>query len=85
MRPKVGLLLNRLTVFKQTIPIEDYIQEPLNRYQYSEEVKEAAAFHVLFGGEDARQNMQELGIHSVKTIHHWVADYQQMIEQGRLS
>ena len=65
--------------------MEDHIRELLNRYQYSEEVKEAAAFRVLFGGEDVKQIMQELSIHSVKTIHHWVADYQQKIEQGLIT
>ncbi|MBC3539033.1 hypothetical protein ACFSC6_10850 [Rufibacter sediminis] len=65
--------------------MEDHIRELLSRYQYSDEVKEAAAFRVLFGGEDAKQIMQELGIHSVKTVHHWVADYQQKIEQGLIS
>ena len=34
--------------------MEDHFQELLNRYQYSEEVKEAVAFRVLFGGEDAK-------------------------------
>ena len=65
--------------------MEDHIKELLNRYQYSEEVKEAAAFRVLFGGEDAKQVMQELGVHNVKTIHHWVTDYQRKIEQGLIS
>ncbi|WP_161888279.1 hypothetical protein [Pontibacter russatus] len=51
--------------------MEDHSRELLNRYQYSEKVKEAAAFRVLFGGEDAKQIMQELGIQNVKTIHHW--------------
>ncbi|WP_161888286.1 hypothetical protein [Pontibacter russatus] len=65
--------------------MEEHSRELLYRYQYGEEVKEAAAFRVLFGGEDARQIMQELGIDSVKTIHHWVAGYQQKIEQGLIS
>ena len=29
--------------------------------------------------------MQELCIHSVKIIHHWVADHQRKIEQGLIS
>ncbi|CAM3819118.1 transposase [Pontibacter korlensis] len=65
--------------------MEDHIRELLSRYQYSEEVKEAAAFRVLFGGEDAKDIMQELGVHNVKTIHHWVTDYQRKIEQGLIS
>jgi transposase len=65
--------------------MQDHIRELLNRYQYSEEIKEAVAFRVLFGGEDAKQIMQELGIHSIQTIHHWVASYQQKIEQGLIS
>jgi transposase-like protein len=59
--------------------MEDYTRELLNRYQYSEGVKEAAAFRMLFGGEGAKQVMQELGIHSIQTIHHWVASYQQKL------
>lgn len=65
--------------------MEDHVRELLNRYKYSDEVKESVAFRVLFGGEDAKQIMQELGIHSVKTIHHWEADYQQKIEQGLMT
>jgi transposase len=29
--------------------------------------------------------MQELGIHSIQTIRHWVSSYQQKIEQGLIS
>ncbi len=65
--------------------MQDHIRELLNRYQYSEEVKETSAFRVLFGGEDAKQIMQELGIHSIQTIYHWVSAYQQKIEQGLIS
>ncbi|MDO1450555.1 transposase [Rhodocytophaga aerolata] len=65
--------------------MQDHIRELLNRYHYSEEVKEAVAFRVLFGGEDAKQIMQELGIHSIQTIYHWVSSYQQKIEQGLIS
>ncbi|WKN29958.1 hypothetical protein PZB74_13375 [Porifericola rhodea] len=50
--------------------MEDHIRELLNSYQYSEEVKEAVAFRVLFGNEDARKIMQELGIHSIQMIYH---------------
>ncbi len=48
----------------------------------SEEVKEIAAFRVLFGGDDPKQVMQELGIHSIYTLNHWVAAYRKKIEQG---
>ncbi len=65
--------------------MQDHIRELLNRYQYSEEFKEAVAFRVLFGGEDAKQIMQELGIYSIQTIYHWVSSYQQKIEQGLIS
>jgi hypothetical protein len=34
--------------------MEDHIRELLERYQYSEEVKEIAAFRVLFGGEEPK-------------------------------
>ena len=40
---------------------------------------------MLFGGEDAKQVMQELGVQSVKTIHHWVTDYLRKIGQGIIS
>lgn len=65
----------KLTVFFKTVSMEDHIRELLNRYHYSEEVKEAVAFRVLFDGEDVKQIIQELGIHSIQTIHYWVSAY----------
>jgi transposase-like protein len=65
--------------------MEDHIRELLERYQYSEEVKEIAAFRVLFGGEEPKQVMQELAIHSIHTLNHWVAAYRKKIDQGLIS
>ncbi len=65
--------------------MEDHIRELLERYQYSEEVKEIAAFRVLFGGEDAKQVMQEFGMHSIYTLNHRVAAYRKRIDQGLVS
>jgi hypothetical protein len=62
--------------------MEDHVRELLNRYQYCKEVKETVAFCVLFGGEDAKPIMKELGIHAIQTVRHWVVSYQQQIEQG---
>ncbi|MCC9167985.1 hypothetical protein [Pontibacter harenae] len=46
--------------------MEDHIRKLINCYHYSDEVKEVtAAFRLLFGGEDAKQIMQKLGLHSV--------------------
>jgi transposase len=60
--------------------MEDHIRELLERYQYGEEVKEIAAFRVLFGGEEPKQVMQEFGIHSIYTLNHWVAAYRKKID-----
>ncbi len=65
--------------------MEDHIRELLERYQYGEEVKEIAAFRVLFGGEEPKQVMQEFGIHSIYTLNHWVAAYRKRIDQGLIS
>ena len=65
--------------------MEDHIRELLERYQYSEEVKEIAAFRVLFGGEDPKQVMQDFGIHSIYTLNHWIAAYRKRIDQGLIS
>ncbi len=62
--------------------MEDHIRELLERYQYSEEVKEIAAFRVLFGGEDPKQVMQDLAIHSIHTLNHWVAAYRKRLIRG---
>jgi len=70
-----------LTAFKLT----NHIQELLSRYQYSEEVKEAAAFRVHFGGEDAGEMMQERGVQGVKKIYHWVADYLHKMARGLIT
>jgi transposase len=65
--------------------MEDHIRELLERYQYSEEVKEIAAFRVLFGGEEPKQVMQELAIHSIHTLNHWVAAYRKKVDHGLIS
>ncbi len=56
-----------------------------NAISKSEEVKEIAAFRVLFGGEEPSQVMQELGIHSIHTLNHWIAAYRKKIDQGLIT
>ncbi len=65
--------------------MEEHFKELLDRYQYSEETRELAAFRIIFGGDDIKEVMQDLSIHSVHTITNWVAAYRRKIEQGLVS
>lgn len=62
--------------------MEDHIKDLLISYQYSEEVKEQAAFRVIFGGESPNQVMEELNIQNAYTINNWVKAYKLKIEAG---
>ena len=48
--------------------MQDHIRDSLNRFQYSEQLKETAVYHVLFGGEELSEVVTDLGIHSSYTL-----------------
>jgi transposase-like protein len=62
--------------------MQDHIRELLQRFQYSEQLKETAAFRILFGGEDPSQVMADLDIHNGYTLRNWVSQYQRKIQTG---
>lgn len=62
--------------------MQDHIRDLLQRYQYSEQLKETAAFRILIGGEDPRQVMADLDIHNGYTLRNWVSQYQRKIQTG---
>jgi transposase len=65
--------------------MEEHIKELLGRYQYSEELKEEAAFRVLFGGEDIHEVAEILGVQSTYSINSWVLDYKKRINEGLIN
>ncbi|RTQ53427.1 hypothetical protein EJV47_01420 [Hymenobacter gummosus] len=62
--------------------MQDHIRELLQRFQYSEQLKETAAFRILFGGEEPSQVMADLNIHNGYTLRNWVSQYQRKIQTG---
>lgn len=44
--------------------MQDHLQDLLQRFQYSEQLRETAVFRILFGGEDPSQVMADLDIHN---------------------
>jgi hypothetical protein len=44
--------------------MQDHIRDLLQRFQYSEQLKETAAFRILIGGEELSHVMADLGIHN---------------------
>ncbi|QNE42409.1 hypothetical protein F1C16_22610 (plasmid) [Hymenobacter sp. NBH84] len=62
--------------------MQDHIRDLLHRFQYSEQLKEAAAFRILIGGEDPRHVMVDLDIHNSYTLRNWVSQYQRKIQTG---
>jgi len=62
--------------------MQDHIRDLLQRFQYSEQRKETAAFRILIGGEDPRQVMADLDLHNRYTLRHWVSHYQRKIQTG---
>ncbi len=71
--------------------MEAHIRELLDRYQYSEEVKQIAAFRVLFGGEDASKSCKSsvstvfIPLIPIYTLNHWVAAYRKRVVRGLIS
>ncbi|HEX8426129.1 transposase [Hymenobacter sp.] len=62
--------------------MQDHIRDLLHRFQYSEQLKETAAFRILIGGEDPRHVMADLDIHNSYTLRNWVSQYQRKIQTG---
>lgn len=65
--------------------MHDHIRDSLKRFNYSEQLKEAAVFRILFHGEDPSQVATHLGIHSTYTLTHWVKSFQRKIETGLIT
>jgi transposase-like protein len=62
--------------------MQDHIRDLLQRFQYSEQLKETAAFRILIGGENLSQVMTDLDIHNSYTLRNWVSHYQRKIQTG---
>ena len=62
--------------------MEEYIRALLQRFQYSEQFKETAAFRIVFGGEEPSQVMADLDIHNSYTLRNWVSLYQRKVQTG---
>ena len=54
----------------------------LQRFQYSEQFKETAAFRIVFGGEEPSQVMVDLDIRNRYTLRNWVSLYQRKVQTG---
>ena len=65
--------------------MQEHIQDLLQRFQYSEQLKETAVFRILFGGKDPRHVMVDLDIHNRYTLQNWVSLYRQKMQTGLLS
>jgi transposase len=62
--------------------MEEHIRALLQRFQYSEQFKETAAFRIVFGGEEPSQVMADLDIHNSYTLRNWVSLYQRKVLTG---
>jgi transposase len=62
--------------------MEEHIRALLQRFQYSEQFKETAAFRVVFGGETLNQVMADLDIHNSYSLRNWVSFYQRKLQTG---
>ena len=62
--------------------MEDHIRALLQRFQYSEQLKETAAFRIVFGGEAPSQVMADLDIHNSYTLRNWVSLCQRKVQTG---
>ena len=61
---------------------EEHIRALLQRFQYSEQFKETAAFRIVFGGEEPSQVMADLDIHNSYTLRNGVSRYQRKAQTG---
>ena len=62
--------------------MEEHIRALLQRFQYSEQFKETAAFRVVFGGETLSQVLADLDIHNSYALRNWVSLYQRKLQSG---
>ena len=62
--------------------MEEHIRALLQRFQYSEQFQETAAFRIVFGGEEPSQVMADLDIHNSYTLRNWVSLYQRKLQTG---
>jgi transposase len=62
--------------------MEEHIRALLQRFQYSEQLRETAAFRVVFGGETLNQVMANLYIHKSYSLRNWVSLYQLKLQTG---
>jgi transposase len=62
--------------------MEEHIRALLQRFQYSEQFKETAAFRIVFGGETLNQVMADLDIHNSYSLRNWVSLYQRKLQTG---
>ena len=62
--------------------IEEHIRALLQRFQYSEQFKETAAFRIVFGVEEPSQVMADLDIHNSYTLRNGVSRYQRKVQTG---
>ena len=62
--------------------MEEHIRALLQRFQYSEQFKETAAFRIVFGGEAPSQVVADLDIHNSYTLRNWVSLYQRKVQTG---
>ena len=60
--------------------MEEHIRALLQRFQYSEQFKETAAFRIVFGGEEPSQVVADLNIHNSYTLCNWVSLYQRKVQ-----
>ena len=52
--------------------MEEYVRTSLQRFQYSDQFKETAAFRIIFRGEEPSHAMANLDIHNDYTLCNWL-------------
>ena len=62
--------------------MEEHIRGLLQRFQYSEQFKEPAAFRLVFGGEEPSQVMADVDIHNSYALRTWGSLYQRKVQTG---
>jgi transposase len=62
--------------------MQEHIRALLQRFQYSEQFKETAAFRVIFGGETLSHVMADLDIHNSYALRNRVSHYQRKVQTG---
>lgn len=62
--------------------MEEHIRALLQRFQHNEQLKETAAFRVVFGGETLSQVMADLDNYNSYELRNWVSRYQRRVQTG---